>query len=488
MKYKGKYGLRTSKMWADSFDKLGPVYVATDVSLKNKGKLVLVSSPEYLKVLDMPSDDIRGVFDTVWSLKDYYRINHPDEKLNPFLLRGEEWRKGRMAVNPHMFNVKAAKSYLPKINEAANSAVARIEDYEENLDDFCTFASMDMFNAMALGINLQATAGDHEGRRVTQAMLDALNSMIKIVQQAPWCEHDWLKFGAWTTFEEKWRLGCVEVEALIERSLAQPEQQGFLPAFLAEARDISRFQAVSMVAVLLFAAADTTSATLANTLLNLSRNPQVQARLREELRAELAGGDWNEDARCTYLNWVLYENQRLTPTLTVSHVRSDIEEDVVIEGQVIEKGSTIFFSHYNIAKQVDRPDEFIPERWSDEEKAKRKGTPLEVLDHPVVREPFGFGPRKCVGSRVALLELRSIISRIVQDYEFHLDEETSEPFEMFATVTNHPKPYPHIRFKRIAATREPRSPHSTPRKFVPRAVCQSRALAGPPCWSDRPTA
>jgi len=280
--------------------------------------------------------------------------------------------------------------------------------------------------------------------------VDAVQTLILIGQSAPWSEKDMLKFGAWKRFEESWNAGVEQVEALIKESLENGNGEGFLPAFLADEKEISQFQAVSMVAVLLFAAADTTAATLANTILNLSRNPEVQAKL-EELRAELNGGDWTAESRCNYLNWVLYENQRVLPTLSISHVRNEIEEDVVIEGQVITKGSSIFFSHNLIAQAVDRPDEFIPERWSDEEREMRKGTPLEFLDHPIVREPFGFGPRKCVGSRVALLEIKALLSRLVQDYEFHYDEQTSAPYDTVAIITNSPTPFPHIRFKRLAA-------------------------------------
>jgi len=452
MSYRSKTGdgLRLSDVWTDLIDQHGPIVLTG--STKTAANEFLVSSADYLKVLEaQSSDDISGVFELIWSIRHFYERKFPDEPLNPFLSRGEAWRKGRLAVNPHMFNAKAAKSYLPQINKASRAAVQHIGEYEEDVDGFCKYASMDMFNAMALGLEMNATAGDVEDRKSTDVMAEALKSMVEVLIKAPWSEYDMLKFGAWKKFEEKFIAGCDEVEMLLERSMADPNNTGFMRAFLESEKEISRFQAVSMVTVLMFAAADTTAATLANVLLNLSRNSEVQAKLREELRAELNGADWADDSRCDYLNWILYENQRLTPTLSVSHSRSAIEQDVEIEGFLVEKGSTVSLVHRRFAMGVDDPKSFKPERWSDEEKAKRKGTPLEFLDHPIIREPFGFGPRKCVGSRVALLELKAILARIVQDYEFHMDEETSAPFEIVSTVTNTPSPFPHIRFKRLDA-------------------------------------
>ena len=39
---------------------------------------------------------------------------------------------------------------------------------------------------------------------------------------------------------------------------------------------------------------------------------------------------------------------------------------------------------------------FRPERWSEEEKKKRKGTDLEWLDHSSISSPFGSGARMCM--------------------------------------------------------------------------------------------
>lgn len=63
----------------------------------------------------------------------------------------------------------------------------------------------------------------------------------------------------------------------------------------------------------------------------------------------------------------------------------------------------------NDPEYFPKTDEFIPERWI-------KGDPLyeETKMHgnnPFVYQPFGFGPRSCIGRRFAEMEILAILSR-----------------------------------------------------------------------------
>ncbi|KAK7068012.1 hypothetical protein SK128_023820 [Halocaridina rubra] len=50
-----------------------------------------------------------------------------------------------------------------------------------------------------------------------------------------------------------------------------------------------------------------------------------------------------------------------------------------------------------------RAKEFIPERWS-------RDKPLGDI-HPFAHLPFGFGPRMCLGRRIAEQELYTFLTR-----------------------------------------------------------------------------
>ena len=61
----------------------------------------------------------------------------------------------------------------------------------------------------------------------------------------------------------------------------------------------------------------------------------------------------------------------------------------------------------------NRASEFIPERWED----------------PNVNQqawiPFIRGPKTCIGYRMALLELRTVIAKIIQHFDFEMDSSMS---------------------------------------------------------------
>lgn len=76
-----------------------------------------------------------------------------------------------------------------------------------------------------------------------------------------------------------------------------------------------------------------------------------------------------------------------------------------------------------------QPEEFRPERFV-------RDSPEALERHPYAYIPFGMGPRKCAGQKLAMEEGVLVLARMVQAFEFKLDEEKhTGPLVLGAGVT-----------------------------------------------------
>ncbi|CAG8818319.1 5710_t:CDS:2, partial [Gigaspora margarita] len=134
---------------------------------------------------------------------------------------------------------------------------------------------------------------------------------------------------------------------------------------------------ISQVMILLLAGHETTSTALSWALYFLAKNPDVQDRLRKEVVELFTDRDhfptFDEIEQLKYLECVFKETLRIVP-----------------------------------------PEYFNPSRWLDPE-IKSKITNSNFI-------PFSAGPKNCLGMKMAHLELKSILSVIIRNFEFKLVE------------------------------------------------------------------
>lgn len=104
------------------------------------------------------------------------------------------------------------------------------------------------------------------------------------------------------------------------------------------------------------------------------------------------------------------EAQRLYPS--VPFIGREPTEFVTLSGKTIPPGTSvqlfIMAMGYN-DKVFPDPFKFDPERFSSENISK-KSSAYEYV-------PFSAGPRNCIGQKFAMMELKSVVSKIVRYFE-----------------------------------------------------------------------
>jgi cytochrome P450 len=181
---------------------------------------------------------------------------------------------------------------------------------------------------------------------------------------------------------------------------------------------------------LLFAGQDTSAATLSWTLHLLSLYPNVQDRLAKEVQKAFQEEDEMKAnshgsivvtkkmiSKMPYLDAVIKESMRLYPVapFIVRRLIDDVTISKDKESSIIlPSGSVACVWIYGLHRNPsfwDRPDDFIPERWID-------GDLKDPGQSNGAYMPFASGPRNCVGQPLAHIILRTLLSKLVYQYEF----------------------------------------------------------------------
>ena len=123
-----------------------------------------------------------------------------------------------------------------------------------------------------------------------------------------------------------------------------------------------------------------------------------------------------------YLEMCILETLRMYPFVVVTD--RICGKDITIKGVKFQKGILvnipILAFHYDPLIYPD-PEKFKPERFTAEEKAKR--SPFHFM-------PFGYGPRNCIGMRLALLEAKLAVAHIVRKFKLLPSEKTQIPIKV----------------------------------------------------------
>ncbi|XP_067687398.1 cytochrome P450 3A29-like [Haliotis asinina] len=181
-------------------------------------------------------------------------------------------------------------------------------------------------------------------------------------------------------------------------------------------RRLSTNEIVAQGMLFFIAGYETTAATLAFVSYSFAMNPDAQEKAYKEIREVLGDDepDYDNIGKLKYLDNVIIETLRLYPPVTVLHRRAS--ETIQIKGLTIPKGLTVFIPTFALQRDphlFKDPDSFKPERHDG------KSNPLTFL-------AFGYGPRKCIGIRLAQVQSKIALVHLLRTVKFERSQDTPE--------------------------------------------------------------
>ncbi|CAH0551466.1 unnamed protein product [Brassicogethes aeneus] len=348
-------------------------------------------------------------------------------------LGGEEWAKIRSMVNPLLMQPKIVKQYIGNMNIIADGLLERVNllaaQNKEMPEDFLMLLHKWALESVAvvaiderLGCLDPNLPPDSPQNKYVDSVLEMLDLVYYLdILPSMWKYYStkrWKRFVRLMDYITETNIAYLEKckEKIEKNPHKSEEDMSVLEKLIKKDKTI----ALVMIMDMLIAGVDTTGKTMGAALYYLAKNPDKQEILRQEairiLPSKNTAVTKEMLENAAYLKAVFKETTRIAPIATGT-VRK-IAKDAVIAGYQVPKGTQVSSAQLFVAtsnKFVKRPLEFIPERFLRNE----KDSELSYKNmHSFAYLPFGFGPRTCIGKRLANMELEVGLLKLVRNFKF----------------------------------------------------------------------
>jgi len=343
------------------------------------------------------------------------------------LLRDFDEHKVQRRIFQTAFKNDPMRAYVKHMNHIMSDDM----DSWQNISDFVLFPHIKktlLTTAAKIFVGVERDTPQFD--RLYKDYVDMLEGMTSLIQ----LEIPGLK---WAKSQNAKR----DINALFQELIPQRRTgtgADFLSFFCREKMDdgsyFSEKDIVQHMNFLVFAAHDTTTASIINILFELAKNPDWQERLRKECQDYAR--EHNKEA-LTYddldaipdLEHTMLEGQRLHPSVPIASRRSIREMEM--GGYRIPPHTLMWlpYASYNrSAEYWTQPDTFDPDRFAPG-REEHKG-------HSFLFIPFGGGAHKCIGMHFAKIQVKCFLYQFLQRYRFTVPDDY-DPWLMMVPM---PKP------------------------------------------------
>ncbi|XP_030378208.1 cytochrome P450 12b1, mitochondrial [Scaptodrosophila lebanonensis] len=344
--------------------------------------------------------------------------------------QGKAWADIRNKVNPVLMKVSNVRQNLPQIDQIAQDFIEKLGtlldsqthtisgDFHEELKMWA-FESIS-YVALNSRMGLLSDQPDANAARLAQHMTEFFDYSFKYdVQPSIWPYYKTNGFKKFLqTYDKITEITTNYIEAAIQNF--ETEDNAKPKSVLEQLLRLNKQIAVVMVMDMLMAGLDTTSSAFVTILYHLACNPVKQERLRRELNEILPNPNnalTNENTKnMPYLRACIKEGLRIT-SITPGNFRITTK-DLVLSGYRVPRGTGVLMGVLalsNSDQYFRHSADFMPERWL-KAGSSADACPEARSSNPFVYLPFGFGPRTCIGKRIAELEIETLLIRLLRQY------------------------------------------------------------------------
>lgn len=342
---------------------------------------------------------------------------------------GEDWARQRRLMQP-VFANRAIDKFDTVINEVTEALTKRWRTQDK---DTPLWLDRDMSR-----ITFQVVSRTLFGADIDEVS-DEMVEILEVLNQHPMQMSALLTMWPWIPVPSNRRFKRTKarldeiVNGLVEMHRAGAGTSGDIVDRLLAARDdesgaqMDEKQMLDEIITLMLAGHETSATALVWTFYLLSKNPEAEQRLVDELDRVLGGraASSADLAELPYLKQVVQESMRIYPPVWGIARRST--EDCEFGDYLIPANSYIALTMYVLHRHPehwDNPERFDPERFAPGAAKSR---------HAYAYLPFSAGPRACIGAGMAMLEVQLILAQLLQ--QFRVRPVADHPVVPLAVVT-----------------------------------------------------
>nr|AJF11711.1 cytochrome P450 monooxygenase 6b [Rhyzopertha dominica] len=371
-----------------------------------------------------------------------FYTNERDDPLsvNLLSLEGQKWRNLRVKLTPTFTSGKMKMMFQPVVdcsNIMANAILSYSNNQQPvNIKEVFSCFTTDVIGHCAFGVECNSFT-DEEGTFRVRGKLATETTVEENLKN--------LVIFAFPDLAKMLRLAITKKKVtqfflkLVEDTVSYREKNNvrrndFMQLLIDIRNSEENGEAMSIrdlaaqVFIFFIGGFETSSTTATFCLYEISRDLEIQDKLRDEVNEVLDkfGGKLTYDAihEMKYMEQVVDETLRKYPPLSIMFRICTKDYQIPDSNVVINKGERVAISSLGLHRDPEyfpEPEKFDPERFNPENKSKI---------HPFSYIPFGEGPRICIGLRFGKMQTKVGLATLLRNFRFTLNPKTNDPLVM----------------------------------------------------------